>query len=878
MSELLPDPPRLAPIPPGTEACGCCDGVERETPRQVFNRGGLASISFRVGNYASFHASLKAGLKQLRTRDDDDFTMGLIDAFACAGDVLTFYQERIANESYLGTARERVSLQEMGRLIGYRLRPGVAAETPLAFTLETPPVPPAAAKPEPGMFVTGVPAEVNFASGLAVRSVPAPDELPQVFETVEPLTARPQWNAMLPWLSEPDFPKRGHTHAWLRGVNTRLRAGDGLVFAGAEYLANRNSNRWDFRILDSVVADNANDRTYVSWRRPLGSIVPPQNPASLPRVFALRQRASVYGHNAPAFGVMPEVFRGDYSKTFPRRRATDFAVLFAANIPLVPEWPEFVISPSPSSIDLDTTYPEITLGSFVVLAKGDFNSPVEGSSTSTYVELYVVAGVSEVSREEFALAGKVTRLDLSGDNYAVFSEAVRETSVFAQSEELALTEYPVSSAVEGDQIPVSVTPDGLEAGRRLLIRGSRARDGVAQVHAATLVAASGTGTAGRTILEIDPPLPEPLTRASVVVHANVALATHGETVTQILGAGNAATPFQRFELKQLPLTYRAAASEIGAASELTVRVDGIEWTEVDTAFGTEPRQRVYSLRTDEQGRNFVQFGDGVRGARLPSGVNNVRATYRKGLGATGNVAAESLTQPTVRPLGLKGVSNPLPAMGGTDAEAEDQARQTMPLMTRTLGRAVSLLDYEDFARAFAGVAKARAQVLQLSSGPVIAITIAGPDNVIITPDNPVWINLADALAGSGDPHVAVRLLPHRPVTFRLGLKIKREAAYEAAAVLAAVESALRTRFGFAARALGEPVLESEVITAAQSVPGVVAVDLDYLYGGSQPRSQTVRSRQVRLLAARMSVRANAPQADEILTLDPAPFDRLEEMP
>ena len=53
--------------------------------------------------------------------------------------MLTFYQERIANESYLRTAVERVSLQEMGKLVGYRLRPGVAAETWLAFALETPP-------------------------------------------------------------------------------------------------------------------------------------------------------------------------------------------------------------------------------------------------------------------------------------------------------------------------------------------------------------------------------------------------------------------------------------------------------------------------------------------------------------------------------------------------------------------------------------------------------------------------------------------------------------------------------------------------------------------------------------------------------------------
>ena len=111
----------------------------------------------------------------LHTRDDDDFTIGLIDAFACSADVLTFYQERIANESYLRTAVERVSLQEMGKLVGYRLRPGVAAETWLAFALDTPPAPPSNLAPEPGNFVTGVPASLTLEVGLKVQSVPGPE-------------------------------------------------------------------------------------------------------------------------------------------------------------------------------------------------------------------------------------------------------------------------------------------------------------------------------------------------------------------------------------------------------------------------------------------------------------------------------------------------------------------------------------------------------------------------------------------------------------------------------------------------------------------------------------------------------------------------------
>jgi predicted phage baseplate assembly protein len=177
----------------------------------------------------------------------------------------------------------------------------------------------------------------------------------------------------------------------------------------------------------------------------------------------------------------------------------------------------------------------------------------------------------------------------------------------------------------------------------------------------------------------------------VVVHANVALSRHGETVAQILGAGDASKSFQRFEIKRVPLTYRGATNEIGAASELTVRIGDVEWAERPTLFGAAPTERAYTLSTDEQRKTWVTFGDGVRGARLPSGVNNVRASYRQGLGQAGNVGADQLTQLTTRPLGLKSVSNPVKAQGGTDPEPADQARRTMPLGTRTLGRKLAVL-------------------------------------------------------------------------------------------------------------------------------------------------------------------------------------------
>ena len=124
--------------------CGCCEGVTAETPAAVTNRPGLSAVAYRIGEHATFKASMlsalsatdNAEMQALKTRAPDDFTLALTDAWAAALDVLTFYQERLANESYLRTATERLSVLHLARLIGYELRPGVAASTSLAFTLD----------------------------------------------------------------------------------------------------------------------------------------------------------------------------------------------------------------------------------------------------------------------------------------------------------------------------------------------------------------------------------------------------------------------------------------------------------------------------------------------------------------------------------------------------------------------------------------------------------------------------------------------------------------------------------------------------------------------------------------------------------------------
>src|SRR6266566_7293346 len=174
------------------ELCGCCEGIERLTPKAIANRPGLIALVYRAGTHASFLETMLARLsasdfpelRGLTIRTADDPSIALLDAWATVADVLTFYQERIANEGYLCTAIERRSILELARLVGYRLRPGVAASVYLAYTLEKD-------------------HDVTILPGNRAQSVPGPGELPQSFETAENLEARFAWNVLKPRMTRP---------------------------------------------------------------------------------------------------------------------------------------------------------------------------------------------------------------------------------------------------------------------------------------------------------------------------------------------------------------------------------------------------------------------------------------------------------------------------------------------------------------------------------------------------------------------------------------------------------------------------------------------------------------------------------------------------
>jgi len=837
------------------DACGCCDGVSIQSPSLLYNRPGLSAIAYRIGTHSEVLASLQSrlssqeypALAKLRTRDSDDFSIALLDAYACMADVLGFYQERLANESWLRTAGERLSLSELARLIGYRLRPGVAAETYLAFTLQEPP--PQAASSDPKQ-ATGVPDKVTLDIGIKVQSMPGPDEKPQTFETVEAIEARPEWNVLLPKMREMKLPVFGTRVVYLQGVTTQLRAGDALLFVGSERENDTGNEHWDFRRVQSIVLDSSADRSVVTLDHGLGTAMPYVTPSANPKVYALRQRASLFGYNAPDWRAMSDAVKQGYLNHAPT--ATDT------------QWPGFKITDiSGEPVDnvyalhLDALYPQIVNNSWLVL------------SIPEYQELYRVKTAGEDARANFTLTGKVTRLTVKGENLReLFNERLRETAVFASSDKLTLAETPITEDITGDFLRVDRKVEELAPGRLLILSGTTTA-GMEASEVLTLLKSEPDGDTSKVFFTTS--LQHQYQRGSVKLYANVALATHGETVHQILGNGAARQTHQRFTLKHAPLTHVGAENETGAEAALEVRVNNLRWHEAPTLFGAAADDRSYVLRVEEDGAGTIQFGDGRRGARLPTGQDNVRAIYRKGIGAAGNLQTGQLSQLLTRPLGLRAVSNPLPAAGGVDADSADHARRNMPLGVRTLGRVVSILDYEDYARAYTGIAKAQAVVLNTRAGRTVVITVAGDDGA--QPPDSTLDKLLGALKQNGDPLVHCETKAYNAATFHLGLRIKRDPDYEAKQVLADVEAALRAAFCFDARDFGQIVARSQIIAVAQEVDGVLGVDLDRFYRGN---TITLEERLTPAFAT-TDAQGNGIAA-ELLLLDSGPFDYLEEMP
>ncbi|HVO41875.1 MAG TPA: putative baseplate assembly protein [Aggregatilineales bacterium] len=993
------------------DTCGCCEGTEAITPVTIANPPGLDALIYRVGTHGSFLKSMLARLsalaitvptdqftpdnqpilvtlfplRDLLTRAVSDFSIAMLDSWATVADVLTFYQERIANEGYLRTATERRSILELARLVGYKLRPGVAASVFLAYTLDTG-------------------ARTKISAGSRVQSVPAPGETMQSFETSADLEARGGWNNLQPRLKR--FPyltweqRRTMTRVYFQGITTGLKRGDPVVFSFGP-----TADRQAFRRVNAIATDITANRTTIDLDSsgsgaalPLdrgtvvGTIDPLRNLSAfgvssssaaahqaltalqqvlsepndsllgarvseaivtleqirknLPptatklspwlettvgALIALLQSRTGAPGQAADLGAMldalvmppsvapasPQRLARDPGLTFgdksdaagqlllsltPALRDTYYSAIagfkatrdsalravygfkvkaapFGHNAPLQvkfsdgemqnpTEWDLSSIDRrllGNKGLDLDAKYDQITVGSWLVLEHPDPRDP-----SQSIQDFYQVTNVQTLSRADYGMSAEVTRVFLDraifGSNQvpAVGERAaapapqlqlLRELSIYAQPEPLTLAEEPIADPVMGDVIELDGVYDGLVSGRWIIVEGERAdvagSSGVRAAelamlkavrqdvyHIATAINAAGEvgkdtdlpGDTWHTFLTLSTPLGYEYKRDVVRIYGNVARATHGETRSETLGGGDATLPFQSFVLLQSPVTYVSASTASGAESTLHVRVNDLLWHEADDLAEAEPNDRLFITRTDDRSKTSVQFGDGKRGLRPPTGAENIRAVYRIGIGKPGNVAAGRISQLASRPLGVQSVINPLAATGGADRESRDDARRNIPYSVLALDRLVSVQDYADFSRIFAGIGKAQAAlgIDPVSQRYAVSVTVAGADDTPLTLGDDVYRNLLTAFQQLGDQDQLVELNVRRLRRLVICGVVSVLPDYLWETVEAQIRSRLLDVFSFARRDLGQSVHLSEIMAAIQGVPGVDYLEIQIL--------------------------------------------------
>ncbi|HEX8745877.1 MAG TPA: putative baseplate assembly protein [Pyrinomonadaceae bacterium] len=228
----------------------------------------------------------------------------------------------------------------------------------------------------------------------------------------------------------------------------------------------------------------------------------------------------------------------------------------------------------------------------------------------------------------------------------------------------------------------------------------------------------------RTLESLSPPFGLPpelkdVTLAPLVkgVYLNTAWASQAETIKDEAVGSSSGDADQKYTLTRFPVMDETIyVDELGSLTESerkafaggpgvvteekkddqgNVLAFWVGWRRVEDLGEAAAADRVYTI---DQTFGLIQFGDGVHGRVPPIGRDNIRATYRAGGGAAGNLAAgEIKTLRTTIPFVEKAL-NPEATGGGSDTELIEETLERGPQMIKHRGRAITAEDFEWLAR------------------------------------------------------------------------------------------------------------------------------------------------------------------------------------
>ena len=269
----------------------------------------------------------------------------------------------------------------------------------------------------------------------------------------------------------------------------------------------------------------------------------------------------------------------------------------------------------------------------------------------------------------------------------------------------------------------------------------------------------------------------------------------------------------------------------GAITEVWAR-----WHEQPHLFDSAATDRHYTI---ERALGSVRFGDDAHG-RIPFAGSRVVVSYGTGGGLSGNLPAGAIHELRSAVPFLKAVSNPLPALGGAEAETLDAVGARGAQRFRHGDRAISVSDVEWGAHdASPAVARARClpvtgPVGRVQRGWITVVLLPHSADTQPTPSPELARSVYAHLAGRVPAVLAGRIQIVPPTYVPVGVvaeivpRLPEEAARVEARVLRRLLDYLHPLTGRTARGgwdFGQPLHLSEISNLLEQTEGV-----DYVRG------------------------------------------------
>ncbi len=450
------------------------------------------------------------------------------------------------------------------------------------------------------------------------------------------------------------------------------------------------------------------------------------------------------------------------------------------------------------------------------LAHGDwmFAQSSTGSEAAAITELNESDKTFELKLSPTVSAAEILygdfEIDVRPADYAVNATPVFETALAKRSDNHSI-------------LSLEKIPDALELGRVLIVSG---KNEAIRVTVKEINIAAGT-------IKVAPAIPgselsasgttNEYTRYDAMIYGNVVQAGHGETKNEkILGSGDATVPNQSFEFNVADVSFVVDSNfPSGVRAAIEIVIDQRTWKQVATLNDSDPEDPHYMVRMKEDGTLNITFGDGRHGRRITTGSNNIRVSYRVGVGLAANLSAYSLEK-EVKPHALvDSLVQPLAASGGNAMEGVSSLRENAPASLLTLQRAVSLSDFTNLAQSNSSVWQARAIRLLppgLGRSDMIEVVIvpAGGGELGALADS-----LQETLSQHALPGVQISISKYQSVILDLDIIIRIKIdEFDADLVTENVRQTLVDAFSLEQSGLGEPLYRSQIIEVIEGVVGV----------------------------------------------------------